>query len=139
MLWGEGHLYVLLYAADDDIRTEGDAFRLRFSRAGVDYAIEVSAGGIVRDAARDAHGDLFPAWRSGAHVSREIDGTPDDARDTDEEWSLEVALPLASLGMEGQPGESVPFAIERCDASTERAKVCSQWGESSEGVRLVLE
>jgi hypothetical protein len=139
MLWGDGHLYVLLYAADDDIRTKGDVFVLRFSRAGVDYGIEVSAGGVVRDAARDERGDVAPGWRSGAHVSREIDGTPDDARDTDEEWSLEVALPLASLGMEGQPGESVPFAIERCDVSTARATVCPQWSDGGEGVRLVLE
>lgn len=139
MLWGDGHLYVLLYAADDDIRAEGDAFRLRFSRGGVDYAIDLSAAGVVRDAAREERGDVAPGWRSGAHVSHEIDGTPDDARDTDEEWSLEVALPLASLGMEGQPGESVRFAIERCDVSTARATVCAQWGEDGQGARLVLE
>ncbi len=139
MLWGDGHLYALLYAADEDIRTGEDAFQLRFSRGGVDYAIELSAAGTVRDAARDERGRGVAGWRSGAHVSREIDGTPDDARDTDEEWSLEVALPLASLGMTGQPGDSVRFAIERCDASKEGAKSCSQWGEGGEGGRLVLE
>jgi hypothetical protein len=139
LLWGDGNLYVLLYAADDDIRTHDDVFQLRFARGGVEYAIELSAGGGVRDAARDEHGVLDPPWRSGAHVSREIDGTPDDGRDVDEEWSLEMALPLASLGMTGQPGENVPFAIERCDASFTRARTCSHWGESGESGQLVLE
>jgi hypothetical protein len=140
LLWGDGYLYVLLYAADDDIRSRGDTFRMRLSRFGVEYAIEVSPDGTVRDAALDARGAVDPAWRSGAHASREIDGTLDDPRDTDEEWSVELAVPLASLGMRGQAGESASFAIERCDASTSRGRVCSHWGDrAAEGGRLVIE
>jgi hypothetical protein len=144
LLWGDGYLYVLLYAADDDIRTRDDAFRMRLSRGGVQFAIEVSAGGVVRDEARDARGAIDPTWRSGAHVSREIDGTPDDARDTDEEWSVEMAVPLASIGMRGQPGESAGFAVERCDTSSRGARVCGGWGEregesGGERGRLVIE
>jgi hypothetical protein len=140
LLWGDGHLYMLLYAADDDIRTGEDGFRVHLSRAGVEYTIEVSAGGVVQAAARDAHGVLDPAWRSDAHLSREIDGTPDDDRDADEEWSLELAVPLASLGMRGQPGEAAGFAVERYDASRSRASVCSHWSAGSrERGRLVLE
>jgi Carbohydrate family 9 binding domain-like len=138
LLWGDGYLYALLYAADDDIRAKGDAFRMRFSRDGVEYAIDVSADGSIRDAARDARG-IEPDWRSGAHVSREIDGTLDDARDSDEEWSVEMAVPLASLGMKGQPGESAGFAVERCDAPGQRAQACGQWGETGGGGRLVIE
>jgi hypothetical protein len=140
LLWGDGYLYMLLYAADDDIRTGEDGFRVHLSRAGVEYTVEVSAGGVVRAAARDAHGVLDPAWRSGAHVSRELDGTPDDDRDADEEWSLELAVPLASLGMRGRPGEAADFAVQRCDVSTGRAPVSSHWGAGGrERGRLVLD
>ncbi len=139
LLWGDGHLYVLLYAADDDIQAREDAFRLRFSRSGFEYAIDVAADGAVVDAARDGQGASEPTWASGAHVSREIDGTIDDARDRDEEWSVEMAIPLASLGMRGEAGETLGFAVERFDASRDRAKPCGQWGEAGEGGRLVIE
>jgi hypothetical protein len=144
LLWGDGYLYVLLYAADDDIRARDDGFRLRLSRGAREYAIEVTADGAVRDVARGADGSIDANWASGTHVSRELDGTPDDARDVDEEWSLEVAVPLASLGMKGEAGESAGFAVERCDASSARALACSQWGEDEsesgrEGARLVIE
>jgi hypothetical protein len=146
LLWGDGYLYVLLYAADDDIRARDDGFRMRLSRGAIDYAIDVTADGTVRDAARGADGAIDATWRSGAHVSRELDGTPDDGRDVDEEWSLEVAVPFASLGMKGEPGEAAGFAVERCDASSARALACSQWGENEtgresgrEGARLVIE
>ena len=141
LLWGDGYLYVLLYAADEDIQSGADAFRLRLTRGGVEYSLEVSAGGVLRDAARDARGAM-PAWRSGAHASREIDGTPDEAGDVDEEWSVEMAVPLASVGMRGQAGESAGFAIERCDAPPGGARVCGGWGERGdygEPGRLVIE
>jgi|HubBroStandDraft_6_1064221.scaffolds.fasta_scaffold265136_2 hypothetical protein len=139
LLWGDGCLYVLLYAADDDVQAREDAFLLRFSRGGFEYAIDVAADGALVDAARDAHGASDSTWRSGAHVSREIDGTIDDARDDDEEWSIEMAVPLASLGLKGETGEALGFAVERFDASRERARPCGQWGEAGEGGRLVLE
>ena len=138
LLWGDGYLYVLLYAADDDIRARDDGFRMRLSRGAIEYVIDVTANGAVRDAAGGGDGAIDATWESGAHVSRELDGTPDDARDVDEEWSLEVAVPFATLGMKGEPGEAVGFAVERCDASSVRAPACSQWGEG-EGARLVIE
>ncbi|HXN32711.1 MAG TPA: hypothetical protein VN894_12650, partial [Polyangiaceae bacterium] len=49
LVWGDGHLYVALYAADDDIRSltdqaDGpvwldDSFRLVFTRDDVEYAV----------------------------------------------------------------------------------------------------
>jgi hypothetical protein len=143
LLWGDGHLYVLLYAADEDVRSRSDAFRMTFSRGGASYAVAIAAGGGVRDEARDAEGKVDPRWRSGAHVSREIDGTLDDPRDTDEEWTLEVALPLASLGMNGEPGERVGFAVDRCDApdAPDRTPLgCGGWnGAGRDPGQLVLE
>src|SRR5258708_1955311 len=112
----------------------------RCARAGVESTIGVAAGGAVREAARDARGAIDASWRSGAHVSRELDGTADDGRDTDEEWSVEMAVPFASLGMRGQPGERAGFAVERCDAPARGERVCGQWGEDGrEGGQLVIE
>jgi hypothetical protein len=140
LLWGDGHLYLLLYAADEDVRSQRDAFRLTFSRAEATYALAVSADGALHDEARDANGRIDASWRSGAHVSREIDGTLDDPRDTDEEWSLEMALPLASLGMKSEPGERVGFAIERCEAPEQGDRGCGRWdGDGRERGQLVLE
>jgi hypothetical protein len=145
MVWGDGYLYVLLYAADDDIRSrashvasEHDAFRLTFSRSGRGYSIEASPDGVVTDAARDRGGSLDPSWHSDAHVSCELDGTIDDGRDTDEEWSLEMAVPFASLGMKGERGESARFSVERCDAPKGGARACAGWGARNSG-RIVIE
>jgi hypothetical protein len=151
LLWGDGFLYVLLYAADEDI-TRDDAFRMRFARGEVEYAIVVTAAGVVQDAARNGRGLVGdrglvgpvgpaivadrspgPRWQSGTHVSRELDGTPDDARDIDEEWSLEIAVPFESIGMRGERGESAGFAVDRCDASSAGSGACGGWGEARPG------
>lgn len=147
ILWGDGDLYVLLYAADVDVRSHEDAFRLTFSCGSHDVSVRVVsafADGTLKDVARGAQGEVDRTWRSGAHVSREIDGTIDDPSDTDEEWSLEMAVPLASLGMKGEPGESVGFAVERCDAPRTGARACGGWGAArpsldQQGGRIVLE
>jgi hypothetical protein len=140
LVWGDGHLYVLLYAADEDVRSRSDAFRMAFFRDGATYAVAISASGAVHDEARDAEGRVDARWRSGTHVSREIDGTLDDPRDTDEEWSLEIALPLASLGMNGERGERVGFSVDRCDAPDRSQLACGGWiGEGRDRGQLVLE
>jgi hypothetical protein len=134
MLWGDGQLYVLLYAADDDIRSRGEDFRLTFAHEGSAYRLEVSPAGAVRGTVRHGQDAREERWPSGAHVSREVDGTIDDPRDRDEEWSAELALPLASLGMKGKPGESAGFSVEHCGT----AGACSGWGSPEMG-RLVIE
>lgn len=119
-LWGDGVLYALLYAADEDVRSAGDAFVVTFARREAAYTIAIAADGTLRSGARDRAGRAV-AWRSGAHVARELDGTLDDARDVDEEWSLEIAVPLASLGLEGASSERVALTIERRDASAKES------------------
>jgi hypothetical protein len=139
MVWGDGQLYVLLYAADEDIRSRGERFRLTFVRGGQSFALDVAPDGQVRGVVRDEQGAVR-GWSSGAHASREIDGTLDDPRDRDEEWSVELALPLASLGMKGERGESAVFSVAHCcrQADTSAAGVCGGWGDPGGG-RLVLE
>ena len=52
-----------------------------------------------------------------------------------------MAVPFASLGMKGDPGESVGFAVERCDAPAPGARACGEWGAAldRESGRLVIE
>jgi hypothetical protein len=141
LLWGDGYLYLALYAADEDIRTPadqpdgplwlGDSFRLVFSRGEVQIAIEVSPKGVVTDAIRKGGGAFDYTWNSGAHVSPEVDGTINDAHDNDEEWVIEMAIPFESLGLEGASGESIGSSVRRCDTPKNSPRVCAAWGEGA--------
>lgn len=151
LVWGDGHLYLALYAADEDVRAakrapddpvwQDDSFHLVFrdDRGGVERALDLSALGVVSDARRVGAGALDYAWQSGVHVSREIDGTLNDANDDDEEWALEVAMPLESLGLRGERGERIGFAVRRCDTPHRSARVCASWGEGDARGTLVLD
>jgi hypothetical protein len=149
LLWGDGHLYLALYAADEDIRTRtdqpdgplwlDDSFRVTFTRGEVEYAIEVSPKGVVTDAIRRAGGTFDYSWSSGVHVSPELDGTMNKPDDMDEEWVIEVAVPFESLGLKGERGESIGLAVRRCDTPKGAARVCASWGEGEGRGRIVLE
>jgi len=157
LAWGDDHLYLALYAADEDIRarrTEPDApvwledsFHLWFDDGEEELALDLSPLGAVADGRRARAGPgpgpggrpFDYAWTSGAHVSREIDGTIDDPRDDDEEWVLEVAIPLASLGLRGARGERVAFAAKRCDTTKAGARVCGSFGDPARPRVLVLD
>jgi len=150
LVWGDGHLYVVLYAADEDIRSladrgdgpewRDDSFRLVFQRGDLEYAIEVSPEGKVADAVRRPGRPFDYAWNSGAHISHEADGTMNDSTDTDEEWVVEMAIPLESLGVRGDRGDRIGFAARRCNSPENGARVCAGWGESpAEAGEIVLE
>jgi hypothetical protein len=149
LTWGDGHLYVALYAADEDVRARtadpdgplwlDDAFRLVFARDGVEYAIEVSPRGTITDAARRAGGTWDYSWSSGAHVSHELDGTMNDSNDQDEEWVIEMAIPFDALGMKGERGETIAFSVRRCDTLKSGPRVCASWGDGDPRGQLVIE
>lgn len=140
LAWGDGLLYVALYAADEDVRAEprspdapvwlDDSFHLVFfsSGDGVERVLDVSALGVVTDSVRRSGGAPDYSWQSGAIVSHENDGTLNDARDDDEEWIIEMAIPLASLGLKGERGERVELALRRCDTPRGSSRVCGSWG-----------
>ena len=144
MLWGDGYLYLALYASDEDIesRTDepdgplwlDDSFRVVFSRGGVEESIEVSPKGVITDAIRKGGGAYDYSWSSGVHASPERDGTVNKPEDMDEEWAIEMAVPFESIGMKGERGETVDLSVKRCDTPKKGARVCAQW----EG-RLVLD
>lgn len=147
-VWGDGHLYVALYAADEDIRatrTEpdaplwlDDAFHLVFERAGERVAFDVSPLGTLTDARSVGGGPLDFTWQSDAHVSHELDGTPNKPDDDDEEWVLEMAIPFESLGLTGEKGERIGVSVRRCDTPKGGRRVCGTFGENERAV-LVLD
>ncbi len=141
-VWRGGTLYLALYAADEDIVAPvllhdaptwtGDAFQIVFRRGGVEHTIDVSARGTITDGERIPGRPFDPAWESRAVVGVDRDGTVDDPSDMDEEWVVELGLPLASLGLVGRSGERIGFEVRRCDelhdlgAAPRRS--CAAWG-----------
>lgn len=109
---GDGKLYALLYAADEDIRSDSDSFHLEFAGRAFDVS----------------------PLSSSVESAHDIDGTIDDAHDDDEEWVMEVAIPLATLGVGDTAGTRIPFFVKRCDTPRGSKRVCGESG----GV-LVLE
>jgi len=134
-------LYVTLYAADRDVRVapraapdgplwlDGDEFRLVLVTAAGEQVLEVAPNGVLTDARRAPAPDarLDYAWQSGARVAHDVDGTLDDGRDEDEEWVIEMAIPLASLGLTGAEGDWIRASLRRCDAERSGARTCGVW------------
>jgi hypothetical protein len=149
MVWGDGYLYLSLYAADEDIESRtaeadgpvwlDDAFRVVFTRGDTDYQIEVSPRAVVTDSIRHAGGKWDYTWSAGVHVSKEMDGTLNEPSNTDEEWAIEMAIPFESLGLEGKPGESIGFQASRCDTPKRAARVCASWGDATPHGRVELD
>ena len=139
IVWSGEYLYLALYASDEDIESHtdkpdepnglDDAFHIVFSQADVEYAIEVSPNAVITDSISRGGGAWDLAWSSGSHASREIDGTINDSKNTDEEWAIELAIPLASLGMKGEPGENIGMSLSRCDTPKRASWVCAGWGD----------
>jgi len=144
-VWGDGFLYVGLYAADEDIHAKStqhdapaagdDTFHVVFTDGTVDRVLDLNPLGTLTDGTRPAGTDapLDLSWESGAHVSNEMDGTPNKSTDHDEEWVIEMAIPFESLGMKGDKGERIGVFLERCDTPNSGKTVCGRWGQPSTG------
>lgn len=147
-VWGDDHLFIALYAADEDIRSTysepdsplwlDDEFHLTFRTEDVERSFEVSPTGVLTDAIRE-RGPFDYTWQSGAHVSYEIDGTLDIHDDDDEEWVIEMAIPFDALGLNGERGEHTGLSIRRCDTPHKGARVCATWGDGPGFGMLVLD
>ena len=145
-------LYVALYAADDDIHALDrphdapvwldDAFALRFGRPGkaTEYFLDVSATGVTTDLRRGPNGALDAAWESGAKLAVERDGTVGDASDEDEEWVVELVIPLERFGAIDVLRDGLAVQVERCDTprGPKREKRCGRVGGAGELATLVL-
>jgi hypothetical protein len=125
LTWSDGILHVGLYASDHDIVTahvpadgpvwRGDDFHVVLSRGKTQYALDVDAKCTITDGKREDEGRWDYGWQSGARAACDADGTVDQPGDNDEEWVVEMDVPLASLGLTGKPGERVSLVARRCD------------------------
>ena len=96
------HLYLGLYAADQDIRS-GEQYRVTIGD---------------RELAIDPRGHVTPASED-VRAAVDIDGTIDNPADEDEEWVIELAVPLPAT----------PFALRasRCDTPKDGIERCGSW------------
>jgi hypothetical protein len=150
-LWDADNLYLVLYAGDDDIHAvvkdhdgpvwTDDAFAIEIRPEGAGapvYSIDVSAAGVVTDAKREGRGARSFAWESGITVGVDRDGTLNDRSDEDEEWVIEAALPLKSLGLAAAPGTRFSASISRCDTPRAGgARRCGSFGGRKGPSRLL--
>ena len=95
-------LYLGLYAADQDIH--GDE---RFDVVIGDRALSIDPRGRVTPAAADVVAAV------------DVDGTLDDPSDEDEEWVIELAVPL--------PASPFALHVSRCDTPKDGIQRCGSW------------
>jgi len=143
--WDERTLYLWLYAGDLDLEgsvTEADgpvarddSFHVELGHEQSLYALDVSVLGTVSDAKCDGSAGgkapiaCDPSWKSGAVVAVDRDGTLNKVGDNDEEWIVEMAVPLSSIGILGaKAGTRIPFAVRRCDVGKGGPRACGSFG-----------
>jgi hypothetical protein len=116
LLWDERFLYVAFYAADEDIRTATDKFELGLNE----------------------HTFVYPPKQKPGEAAVELDGTPDDPKDTDEEWIIEAKIPWAKLGVAPKVGARIALWMKRCDVPKDGAERCGEVGDREASVVLEL-
>lgn len=143
----DGNLYVLLYAADEDLHAAraahdqplwgADAMRVVLTpkTLGPDYVVEVSPAGTITDYTRVGSGTPDLSWESGAKVGIDLDGTLDTSTDLDEEWVAELSIPLSALGPL-EPAHTIGLRVERTDLSKGQSGELMSW--SPPGGRVTL-
>jgi hypothetical protein len=145
VLWSEAALYLFFYAGDLDLQAHAtkhdgpvwndDSVALTFPAPnGMKRIVQISVTGVVSDGScpGDAAGLADPRcdlrWESGARAGADSDGTINHVGDRDEEWTVEVAIPLAAIGASGVPGARVPLSIRRCEIAYDGPHSCGAWG-----------
>ena len=149
LLWDEKNLYIALFAADEDVEVAkvehdgpvwtADSFGLVLTRSdGWSRTLDVGPSGTLTDGAASPGKPIDYTWQSGAQVATDIDGTRDDTSDRDEEWVVEMAIPLTGLGLKGEPGERLEITVKRCD-QVEGKRMCGFFGGTSAPAVLVFD
>lgn len=142
-------LRVALYASDHDIVTagaphdgplwRGDDFHVVFTLGKTSYAFDVDPKCTITDARRDGEGAWSYGWESGARAACDTDGTVDHPGDNDEEWVVEMEIPLAALGLSGARAERLELGARRCDVSRAGGKPLETPCPRIEPIALVLD
>jgi len=137
------NLYLLLYAADEDVRTRAkgsgafgvfDHFTVQIRNGDITYHLEI-APNRTTFATQRVKGVDKP-WAPHLQLGADIDGTLDNPKDEDEEWVIESALPLASL--KAVPGAALRMSVERCDTPKSGVQSCGSWGLAVDGTPVGL-
>jgi hypothetical protein len=163
-LWGEDKLYIFFYAGDLDLQVRStkhdgpvwkdDSVTFAFfppngadGGAATKFVLAVTPTGVISDGTcpvdavdlGDARCDL--RWESGARVGTDYDGTLNKIGDFDEEWAVEVALPLRSIGIDPTraPPLRIAATVRRCEMAHDGPRACGMWGDSKRPGELVLE
>jgi hypothetical protein len=155
-LWSEEALYLFFYAGDLDLQAHttkhdgpvwnDDSVTLAFPVTdGTERVIQISVTGTVADGVcpgdaaslADPRCDL--GWESGVRVGTDADGTLNHVGDRDEEWAVEAAIPLTSIGVSAATaGTHIPLWIGRCEIAHEGPRACGAWGSLPARGILVL-
>lgn len=100
------HLYLGVYAADEDIEEKTDAFFVSLaSGPGATLELRLSPRGNVTVK------PALTSTRAQIRTAVDVDGSIDDPKDSDEEWLVEAAIPWSLV-----PGEGpITALISRCD------------------------
>ena len=155
-LWREDALYVRFYAGDLDLQVHNrkpdgptwndDSFTLVvYLTGGSTRRITVSATGVIADGRcpRDSASLADPRcdlhWQSHARIGFDYDGTLNQLGDHDEEWNIELALPLRSLGVTKPRGAHISVALRRCEIAYDGARACGEWGSERAPKALILD
>jgi hypothetical protein len=123
LTWSAGVLHIGLYASDHDIVTakvaadgpvwRGDDFHVVLKRGTTSYALDVDPKCTITDGKREGEGRWDYGWQSGAHAACDTDGTVDLEGDNDEEWVVEMDVPLGAMG--ASPDDHLELTVRRCD------------------------
>jgi hypothetical protein len=164
-LWGQDNLYMFFYAGDLDLQVRSskhdgpvwkdDAVTFAFFRptaapgapSPTKFVLSVTPTGILSDGIcpEDALDLGDPrcdrGWESHALVGSDFDGTLNKVGDFDEEWAVEVALPLRSIGVDpkAEPPVHIATTVRRCEMAHDGPRACGLWGDPSRPGELVLE
>ena len=72
-------------------------------------------------------------------MGTDYDGTINAVGDFDEEWSVEVAVPLAAIGVRSPyAGARVACSLIRCEIAYDGKRACGLWGRVPGPGLLVL-
>lgn len=130
-------LLVALYAADTNIENRnastdgaiwlGDHFQLLFQKGTQLVLVDVAPTGAITDARRRGDTPFDFAWQSGAKVATDVDGTVNDSRDEDEEWAVELRIPLAAVNLDEESNSPTHLTLQHCDVPAANARRCTRF------------
>ncbi len=137
LVWTDGQLLMELYASDQDIQANphptdapqgnDDAFHVTLTRAdGMAFHLDINAVGAIADSQQAPGQPPDASWSSQVNLKADVDDdeSVNNSSDDDEEWLVEMAIPFASLGMQGTPGEKLKLDLNRCDTSKKGVLDC---------------